>query len=230
MKGESKMNEQKIFQSTSLVPYSVAYSAAPHHKPLSPEKVQKISVWYTAVLASLILALIFSFIGYKIQAKKDAAEQMIRKDAVMQYQAQVKAEEEQRAAEKMEETITEAMLRKQEIEMITRLFEGIRNFNYDMESLMTYGWCAYNRKENANYGDTLYDVIHQEGQWTGYSDDLPIVKDYYRIAEKLVDEVYNGEARPCTPDFVIAILGEDGIYLRTSLENSYSSRSWHWGW
>lgn len=177
----------------------------------------------------LVILVAFQVVG-AIGAYKENRETEIREQAVEKYKAQVQAEIEAESANKTEILMTEAMKRKNEIEMIARLLEGIRKFNYDLRSLMTYGWCAYNRVDNANFADTLYEVLHQEGQWTGYSDNLPIVNDYYKIAEMIVDEVYNGSARPCSSDFVIAVLGKDGIYLKKTLDNKYSEQSWQWGW
>lgn len=147
-------------------------------------------------------------------------ETEIRREAVAAYQAELEREEAEAAAAKMDQIKDEATRRNEEVLLFTKLFEGVRAWNFDMLDLVTYGVCVWNRTQNPSFADTVDEVIHQKDQWINFSDNNDVVADYKKIAEKLVDLLYNSDVQLCSTKYCWMEIRDGHLYLKDSF-NAY---------
>lgn len=187
---------------------------------MTPEQRQRFDMAYLAGIGFLILLLCVALIKWRLDVKRTNYETAIATEAVEVYKAELQAKIEEESAARTMAINSEANIRKSEIEMVARLFEGVRGFNFDKKSLMTLAWVAFDRIGNPIYGETFYDVIHQDGQWIGYSDSTPIAQDYYRIAEEAVNELHNRTVRPFTTDFTWIEIIDGELWAKNAFENT----------
>lgn len=195
-----------------------------------PKEKQPLNLSKTAAIWILIGSIIFSgfgglFVGIGITKDKYAEighwqESIIRSEAIADYKAQLEMEESEAAALRMEAMQDEAYKRKEEVVLFTKLFEGVRGWNFDMLDLITYGLCVWNRTQSPLFGGTIDDVIHQKNQWINYSDDNAVVADYKKIAEKLVDLIYNSDVQLCSTKYCWIEIRDGHVYLKDSF-NAY---------
>jgi hypothetical protein len=68
------------------------------------------------------------------------------------------------------------------------------------------------------FGDTIDEVIHQKGQWINYSDSNDVVADYKKIAEKLVDLIYNSDVQLCSSKYCWIEIKDGHLYLKDSFD------------
>ena len=191
-----------------------------------PKEKQPLNLSKSAAIWILIGSIIFSgfgglFLGMGISKDKYAEinhwqESVIRSEAIADYKAQIEREESEAAAIRMEAMQDEAYKRKEEVLLFTKLFEGVRGWNFDMLDLITYGVCVWNRTQSPLFGDTIDAVIHQENQWINYSDNNDVVADYKKIAEKLVDLLYNSDVQLCSTKYCWIEIREGHVYLKDS--------------
>lgn len=185
---------------------------------------------YALIVIVLALASIAAVVTWQISIHKNIYEESIRAEAVELYKAELQAQTEAESAARMEALNTEAARRKQEIDIIAKLFEGVRDYHFDAKSLMTYAWSVFNRvdSEDPLYPDTIAEVVRQEGQYASYSDSNKIVTDYKKIAERAVNEYYNGETRPVTSDYVWAPFIDGEVWLTRKFNSQNVSDYWQW--
>lgn len=217
---------------TNAVPKHVAKTEAkPERKHVrAPKEKELLNLSKSAALWILIGSIIFSgfgglFLGIGITKDRYAEishwqESLIRSEAIADYKAQLEAEEAEAAALRMEAMQDEAYKRQEEVIMFTKLFEGVRGWNFDILDLITYGVCVWNRTQSSLFGDTIDDVIHQKDQWINYSDDNAVVADYKKIAEKLVDLLYNSDVQLCSSKYCWIEIRDGHVYLKDSF-NAY---------
>ena len=117
---------------------------------------------------------------------------------------------------------------KRERELLAKILYGVRDNSSD--DMRTYCWCVFNRvdSEDPLFPDTLEEVILQENQWMRFSEDNPVVKEYYKIASDMLDLWYSNEPRPCTSDYTYMYWTPEKIILRTSLEQRNDMDTWRW--
>lgn len=184
---------------------------------------------------TLLLTIIFSglagfLIGvYSVKNKYETInhwqESIIRSEAIADYKAHVEAEEAELSAIKMESLQDEASIRKAEINLFAKLFEGVRDWGFDATDLITYGVCAWNRMLSPLFANSLEEVIHQPDQWINFSDDNKVVADYYKIAEKLVDILHNSDVALCSSKYCWIEIRDGHVYLKDSYE-AYPGMTW----
>jgi len=194
-----------------------------------PKEKELLNLSKTAALWILIGSIIFSgfgglLLGIGITKDKYAdishwQESLIRSEAIADYKAQLEAEKAEASAARMDEMKIEENRRKEEIIMFTKLFEGVRGWNFDMLDLITYGVCVWNRSLSPMFPDTVDEVIHQKDQWINYSDKNDTVADYKKIAEKLVDLLYNSDIQLCSSKYCWIEIRDGHLYLKDSFTN-----------
>jgi len=185
---------------------------------------QSLAIW-VLVGSILISGLGGVFIGDSIKKNRylemiHLQESIIRSEAIADYKAQLEEEKAEAAAEKMNMVKDEAMRRNEEVILFTKLFEGVRGWNFDILDLITYGVCVWNRSQSPMFDDTIDEVIHQKDQWINYSDDNAVVADYKKIAEKLVDLLYNSDVQLCSIKYCWIEIRDGHLYLKDSF-NAY---------
>lgn len=200
------------------------------YRKVDPVFKAKFDQAYVVVLAVLVITLAMALVKWGLDVRKANYENGLREEAVEVYKAELQAKREEESATRTLAMNSEANRRKDEINMLARLAESVRDYRFDRKSLITFLLCPYNRMDSEDpiYPDTLYEVLHQAGQFETYSDTLPIVSDYYKIAEFVVDQRYNGEKRICSSDYVFAEFRDGEVYLKKKLNATSFSDYWQY--
>lgn len=200
------------------------------YTPVVNKSRAKFDMAYVFIIIALLLASLAAVVKWQIDVRRDLYEESIRAAAVETYKAELQAQTEAESAARMEALNTEAARRKNEIDIIARLFEGVRDYHFDTKSLMTYAWSVFNRVDSDDplYPDTIAEVVRQEGQYESYAESNQIVTDYKKIAERAVNEYYNGETRPVTSDYVWAPFIDGEVWLTRKFNSQNVTDYWQW--
>ena len=187
------------------------------------------NVFYNYLVAVCVLALLASFIWWGIdihtrqQAEAMTAAVLAEMDAEHK-QMMAEAEAQQAAILASEEHIMT-----EEAKILAKAFFGIRNFvdkyGYTSADLETYARCIFNRCDAT--GQSVEEVISKKDQFLGYASGNQLVKEYYDLALKLVDEWHHEDVKPCDTSYQWAELTPDGIFLRNSFKADGYARRYH---
>lgn len=187
------------------------------------------NVFYNYLVAVCVLSLIASFVwwGIDIHTRRQA-EAMTA--AVL---AEMDAEHEQMMAEAEAQQVailaSEEHIMTEEAKILAKAFFGIRNFvdkyGYTSADLETYARCVFNRCDAT--GQSVEEVISKKDQFLGYASGNQLVKDYYDLALRLIDEWHHEEVKPCDNSYQWAELNSDGIWLRNTFKADGYQRRWH---
>lgn len=201
-----------------------------HYQNIDPVFKEKFDRIYLYIVTAIVIALLGAMVKWHMDVRKENYENSLREEAVEIYKAELQAKREEESAARTLALNSEANRRKDEINMLARLAEGVRDYHFDRESIITLLQCPYNRvdSEDPLYPDTLYEVLHQPGQFETYSDTSPVVSDYYKLAEFVVDRRYNGEKRLCSSDYVFAEFRDGEVYLKKKLNATSFSDYWQY--
>ena len=188
---------------------------------------------YNWIVGLLIVALVLSCIGWAMEARTDRKAAALTATAMADWQAEQDALETARMEELAVMQTSEMAMMAQEANEIAKLFYGIDRFvdkyHYSETDLMTYARCVFNRVDSDIYADTVSEVASQNNQWTGYYDNNPVIKQYYTVALKAVEEWHAETIKPCSVDYLWAELTPNGIYLKNDFNaNGYAIR-WRYG-
>ena len=112
---------------------------------------------------------------------------------------------------------------REDAKLIAKVLYGVRSNNE--KDLRTLVWCVLNRVDNKSYPATVAEVVNQDHQWMGYSDDNPILNDLFNLAYGEL-EIWSGGIRICSPDFVFMNWTPSEITLRDTFEFSSKTHSW----
>lgn len=187
--------------------------------------------WFNLAYNWLILALVvmlfggFVWWGMQIHTQRMADEMLETALAAMDAEhAEMMAAAE---AQEAELKASQEYIMEQEATAVAKAFYGINRFvekyNYSSDDLATYARCMFNRAEKAD----LQEVVAVDGQFTGYSDDNPVLAEYYNLALRLVREWHEETVKPCDVSFQFAELTPNGIYLRNQFKADGYARRWH---
>ena len=188
---------------------------------------------YTWVLVILIISLGMGCIGWAMDVRTERRAAALTATAMAEYQAEQSAAETARMEEMAAAQASETAIMTSEAEWIAKLFYGIDRFvnvyNYNETDLLTYARCVFNRVESEKYFNTVEQVVNQEDQWTGYFDNLPVLKNYYRIALKAVEEWHSETIKPCSTEYLWAELTPNGIWLKDDFKADGYKLRWRYG-
>ena len=176
--------------------------------------------WFNLFYNWLVLACVVAlFISFGIWGMDIKAQRMVE-TAYASWQADQQAEDEEII--RSQESIMDM-----EAQAVAKAFYGIRLFvekyNYNESDLETYARCMFNRAES---GD-LEKVVRLTGQFTGYSDDNPVIEGDYNLALRLVKEWHSETVKPVDVAYVYAELTPEGIFLRKDFHADAYQRRWH---
>ena len=185
------------------------------------------NLFYNWLIVALVITLFASFgwVGVQIHTQRLADEILERTLAEMDREnAEMIAAAEAREAELK---ASQEYIMEQEAQAVAKAFYGIKNFvekyHYSSEDLATYARCMFNRAENAD----LQEVIATKDQFLGYSDNNPVLSEYYNAAMEFVREWHEETIKPCDVSFQFAELTPNGIYLRNEFKADGYARRWH---
>lgn len=149
---------------------------------------------------------------------------IVRRNTIIEMEAQYRGQmqmyldeqEQQRMAKSIvtgDESRAAAM--KADAKEVAKALYGIRNFisvyHYTETDLRTYARCIFNRSESK--GVSVHEIVSAKDQFIGYSEDNPVMDEYYNLALKFVDRWYYEETKPMSADYQWAELTPDGVFL-----------------
>lgn len=180
----------------------------------------------------LLFALAVSCIGWKVQINN---ERKIEEAAAIAWAEQKAAEETNeriRQAEILAEQRAQAEKQLADVTLMAKLLAGINgfveNYGYSDGDLRTYAECAINRVIDQRFPNTISEVILQEGQWVGFSENNQVIEKYNNIALEVVGNYYNGNIRPCSSDYCWVELRRDGCWLKNAYSDSPYIKTWRY--
>lgn len=176
-----------------------------------------VNMVYNWIVAALLVTLAVMLIvwGVDVRTQKRADEQTAI--ALASYQEEQRAQEEARLAElKAIENSAQAVMRKEAQDGAKALY-GIRNFiskyGYNAADLKTYIRCIIDRVEFGKSINSFHAIVAQESQFLGYSDNNPVLDEYYKIAYEEIEKWHNESSKPWDSSYRFAELTEHGIWL-----------------
>ena len=114
---------------------------------------------------------------------------------------------------------------KEEAEYAARVIYGTAR-SHSQENQKLVVWCIINRAEHQNYPDTIAGVCQQSQQWMGYSDENPVVEDFYETALAEITTWHDGGHRLVPPEYVFLTWSSDDIVLKTTFEDNDRTDYW----
>ena len=186
---------------------------------------------YNYLIAVCVVALFISFFwwGIGIHTRKEAeamtAQLLAQMD--MEHEEMMKAAEAEQAAL----LASEEHIMTEEAKVVAKAFYGIRNFvdkyGYTDKDFETYARCIFNRADAT--GDSIESVVSKKDQFLGYAEGNQLVKDYYDLAIRFVDEWHHETVKPCDIRYQFALLDDDGIWLVKNFNADGKERRWQAG-
>ena len=188
-----------------------------------------VDLFYNWMIAGLVVALFVSFVvwGLDIRSRRMADE--MTATALASWQAEQAAAAEAEQQEIAAVRASEEYVMKQEATAAAKALFPVQNFvekyHYGESDLLTYLRCMANRADAA--GTTLAEVVAEPQQFLGYSDNNPVLTEYYDLAYRFVNEWRHEETKPCDSSYQWAELTPTGIYLRNEFKADGYARRWH---
>ena len=99
-------------------------------------------------------------------------------------------------------------------------------YNLTDEAKALACWVVFNRVESSEYPDNVDEVLWQPGQFCEYSDAEPPTEKNMVIATNQVSRWKNGDIRPVPSTAVFITVSSEGVVLRDSWEDSWSTGYW----
>lgn len=76
-------------------------------------------------------------------------------------------------------------------------------------------WCALNRVDASIYPNSVKEVVQQQSQWQGYSDENPVTDDLYDVALDVLTTWRTNGHRSAPADCLFMLITNNGVELRT---------------
>lgn len=99
-------------------------------------------------------------------------------------------------------------------------------YNLTDEAKALACWVVFNRVESSEYPDNVDEVLWQPGQFCEYSDSEPPTEGNFTIATNQLSRWSNGDIRPVPSTAVFITVSSEGVVLRDSWEDSWSTGYW----
>lgn len=99
-------------------------------------------------------------------------------------------------------------------------------YNLTDEAKALACWVVFNRVESSEYPDNVDEVLWQKGQFCEYSDSEEPTEGNMVIATNQVSRWKNGDIRPVPSTAVFITVSSEGVVLRDSWEDSWSTGYW----
>ena len=181
------------------------------------------------IIAGLVVLLFVEFVRWGLDIRtRNMAEEMTA-TALASWQAERDAEAAEAEEEQAAIRASEEFVMKQEATAAAKALFPVQNFvtkyHYSESDLITYLRCMANRADAA--GTTLAEVVAQPDQFLGYSDNNPVLTEYYDIAYRFVNEWRHEDTKPCDTSYQWAELTPNGIYLKNEFNADGYARRWH---
>ena len=187
-----------------------------------------------SIIALFIVAGIVLCINWRIQVHNEKESLRLAEIAYAEELAEQEEAERKAAEEAFAKQLEIAERKEEDTILMAKLLYGINgfvdNYGYSEGDVRTYGECAINRTLNTRNGfpNTLSEVILQENQWVGFSENNQVIDKYYTIAAHIVSDYYNNIRRPVSSDYCWIDLRRDGCWLKNEYSDSPYVRTWRY--
>lgn len=187
------------------------------------------NLFYNWLIGILIIILCGSFVwwGLDIHSRHMADEMLATTLAAMdeENRQMMEAAEAEEAALKAskEETLKRAATAG--AKALYPLDNFITKFHYSESDLVTYLRSGWNR--HILTGKPIEEVFAEPEQYLGYSDNNPVLTEYYNLCYRCFSEWEDEVTSPCDHSFQWAELTENGIYLKNKFNADGYARRWH---
>lgn len=109
----------------------------------------------------------------------------------------------------------------EEAELLAKMLYGYMEAGAVRPDQQEYvAWCPINRVEDPRWPDDIMEVLRQENQWQGFSEDNPVIQDLLTIARNALEAWHSGGVRPVAPKFVFLYQDTAKAQLRTEFYDS----------
>lgn len=194
----------------------------------------KAVIFLNYLIASLVIALIVSCIGWHIQTVHEKQMEAEAHVAWLEQKAAAEQKEQERQAAILAEQRALAEKQMADTVLMAKVLAGlngfVENYGYSEGDLKTYAECVINRVIDRSHGfpNTISEVIMQENQWVGFSENNQVIEKYNKIATEVVGNYYNGAVRPCSSDYCWVELRRDGCWLKNEYTDSPYVKTWRY--
>ena len=115
---------------------------------------------------------------------------------------------------------------REEAEAVAKVLYGtaLHNSREGQEAVV---WCIINRCESSLFPDSIVEVCRQPVQWMGFSEDNPVIRDLYDLADEVLTGWRSGGYRIISPDYLYMSWSADEIVLRTTFEETSRTHYWY---
>ena len=112
---------------------------------------------------------------------------------------------------------------------MARAAYGVRNIASGLSDIRTYYWSMFCREHNKAFPNDIEQVVSQPNQYMSYSENNPVLEEYYQAALEELETFYNGRW-PITDDYVYCGWDSSGHFeLRNDFIEGKSTRTWYYG-
>lgn len=112
-----------------------------------------------------------------------------------------------------------------EAEYIAKVIYGMARNHADSDRRAVV-WCILNRVEHYSHPDTIMEVCEQPKQWINYSNDNPVLTEFYDLALAELKTWHNGGHRPMSNEYVYLTWSSKEILLRDTFEENKHTHYW----
>lgn len=188
------------------------------------------------VVTGIIFVSVTLFMMWGISVKAEKNRAIIREQELAEERAQIWAEDQARMqaleAQRAADEAARKMAIEEDIILMSKFFAGIdgfvENWGYSDRDIRTYGECVINRVLDKRFPNTIEEVITQENQWVGFSENNQVIEKYYQIASTVVNNYYNDAIRPCSSAYCWVDLNKNGCWLMSEYSDSPYVGRWRY--
>lgn len=217
----SRRNRESFYRAGARVSVRDRIRAAVERLNISDE------AQFFVLLAAKYLLIFAVIVGYTAAAYgigASRADKAARAEAAQQYAAELQAYIQERDAAEEAARLATKNAAQSDADMIARVLYGMKDSS--TAALRTLTWCIFNRVDNPRFPNSIAEVITEDGQFSMYSPDYPVLEDLYQIAAEEMDKWKSDVRRPVSSDYVYMSWSPSGITIRDKFEETGETRTW----
>lgn len=176
----------------------------------------------------IIIAVMVTFISQRTKYEKRIAEiNATHEEEMISLRTELEASYESKIAalEQYYEYGGDITQIEREAEYIAKVIYGTARNHVDSDKRAVV-WCILNRVEHYAHPNTVVEVCNQPKQWMGYSNDNPVLTEFYDLALTELKIWHSGGHRPMSNDYIYLTWSSQEILLRNTFEENKNTRYW----
>lgn len=165
----------------------------------------------------MVILLIASLVSWALDIRTNRIAEAFAATALADYQANQDAKAKEIAAQAEAALKTEEAIIDKEAKDGAKAIYGIRNFidkyGYSERDIRTYIRCMCDRVDFGGGVNDFNSIVAQEAQFLGYSENNPVLTEYYDIVREEIWTWHHETSKPWDVSYRFAELTPQGIYL-----------------